>query len=392
MRKSWQLAILACAGFPWLVRAQPASAPPRVPLIYCTDLFHPHGDPDDHFDLATIFAIPEFDVRCVILDQGEVQLKQPGNVAVAQLNQLTGRAVPAVRGLGAKLRSPTDPALDQPEQFQQGVATILSVLSTSTPPVMIATVGSVRDVVAAFNRAPGLFQKKVGKVMVFIGEASKEDFREWNVELDPQAYVGLMRSGLPVYWVPCFDGGLWQNGGHASFWQAKHGDILTNAAPQLVQYFIYALEKETADPLRFLALPVNSTRRANLMVDTRNLWCTAIFGSLAGRDLIRDNGRYVSRPRPPGGAKDRTLRNELFAFEEVDLRITDDAVVKYGPGPEARKVMRFAVRDKANYARGMTEATAGLLASIGTSLSSTGTNPAPGTPATNAPNEGCRFE
>lgn len=363
-----------------------------MPLIYCTDLFHPHGDPDDHFDLATIFAIPEFDVRCVILDQGDVQMKQPGNVAVAQLNQITGRAVPAVRGLGAKLRSPTDPGLDQPDPFQHGVATILSVLRTSTPPVMIATVGSVRDVMAAFNREPSLFFEKAGKVMVFIGEASKEDFREWNVELDPQAYIGLMRSGLPIYWVPCFDSGLWQNAGHASFWQARHGDILTNAAPPLVQYFIYALEKETADPLRFLALPVSSSRRVNLMAGTRNLWCAAIFGSLAGRDIARKDGRYVSGPRRPGRASDPTLRNDLFAFEEVDVRITDKAVVKYGPDPEARKVMRFVVRDKANYARGMTEATAGLLASIGKSLSIASTNPAPGAPATNALSEGRRFE
>ena len=22
-----------------------------VPLVYCTDLFHPHDDPDDHLDL-----------------------------------------------------------------------------------------------------------------------------------------------------------------------------------------------------------------------------------------------------------------------------------------------------------------------------------------------------
>ena len=35
----------------------------RVPLVCGTDLFHPHDDPDDHFDLATVFAIQEFDVR-----------------------------------------------------------------------------------------------------------------------------------------------------------------------------------------------------------------------------------------------------------------------------------------------------------------------------------------
>jgi hypothetical protein len=273
--------------------------------------------------------------------------------------------VPAVFGLGTKLRSPGDTALDQPVEFQQGVTTILSVLRTSAPPVMIITVGSVRDVVAAFNREPALFRAKVGKLMVFIGEASNAHFREWNVQLDPQAYVGLMRSGLPIYWVPCFDGGLWKNDGHASFWRAKHADLLREDSPHLLQYFIYALERETAEPLGFLSKPVDAARRERLMAGTRNLWCTAIFGSLAGRDILREGPDYVSKPRPPARAMDRTLRNELFEFQEVELHITDDAVVQYGAHPEAHKVMRFTVLDRTNYDRGMTEATAGLLASLG---------------------------
>ncbi len=368
--------LLHCLTLVWLVAAglgvdAGAASRPQIPLIYCTDLFHPHGDPDDHFDLATIFAIPEFDIRCVILDQGELQLKQPGTVPVAQMNRITGRHVPAVRGLGAKLRQPTDTALDQPPQFQQGVAALLTVLRTSAPPVMIITVGSARDVVAAFNREPALFRAKVGQLMVFIGEASKEDFREWNVQLDPHAYIGLMRSGLPVYWVPCFDGGLWRNNGHASFWQAKHSALLRDAAPQLLQFFIYALEKETAEPLSFLTQPVDAARRERLMAGTRNLWCTAVFGSLAGRHLVPEDGRFVAKSRPSGRAVEQTLRNELFEFLEVELHITDDAVVKYGAHPDARKVMRFAVRDQVNYARGMTEATAHLLASIGKPSSNT---------------------
>jgi len=28
-----------------------------TPLIHCTDLFHPHGDPDDHFDQACVFSL-----------------------------------------------------------------------------------------------------------------------------------------------------------------------------------------------------------------------------------------------------------------------------------------------------------------------------------------------
>ena len=43
-----------------------------VPVIHCTDLFHPHDDPDDHFDLATLYAMPELDIKGVVLDQGRV--------------------------------------------------------------------------------------------------------------------------------------------------------------------------------------------------------------------------------------------------------------------------------------------------------------------------------
>ena len=47
------------------------------------------------------------------------------------------------------------------------------------------------------------------------------------------------------------------------------------------------------------------------------------------------------------------------------MRITDAAVVTYGPAPEARRIRRFTVRDPVNYARGMTEVTAGLLLPLG---------------------------
>ena len=63
----------------------------------------------------------------------------------------------------------------------------------------IISVGSVRDLAAAFNRDPVLFREQAGRLLLFIGEASDPGFREHNVNLDPQAYVGLMRSGLNIY-------------------------------------------------------------------------------------------------------------------------------------------------------------------------------------------------
>ena len=207
-----------------------------VPVIYCTDLFHPHDDPDDHFDLATLYAMPELDIKGVVLDQGRKQLERPGRIPVAQMNKITGRNVTAVIGLADPLKSPDDKALDQPAQFQGAVELIMQTLRASARPVCIATAGSVRDVVCAFNREPGLFRTNVAMVLAFIGEASDAKFQEYNVGLDPQAFVGLMRSGLPVYWVPCFDGGLWQNRGHASFWRASQRALLGQATPEVIQY------------------------------------------------------------------------------------------------------------------------------------------------------------
>jgi len=333
----------------------------RVPVIYGTDLFHPHDDPDDHFDLATLYALPELDVRGIVLDQGEKQLQRPGRIPVSQLNHLTGRTVPVAIGLAHRLKSPSDTGLDQPQQFQAGARLILDTLGRAAEPVAVIAVGSVRDVVAAFNREPDLLRRKVSRVLCFIGEASKEDFQEYNVGLDPQAFVGLMRSDLPVEWVPCFDGGLWQNRGHASFWKAKHDDLLRRAPPELVQFFIYALEHEKTDPLALLHQPVDATRKAKLLAGERNLWCTVLFASVAGRVVVYDGTNFslsaagtVSSTGKPAGA--------LYGFEEVEATITDTAVVKYGSGPGAVKVRRFVVRDRARFAEGMTRATADPLA------------------------------
>lgn len=286
--------------------------------------------------------MPKLDIKVVVLDQGNKQLQRPGSIPVSQMNRITAQNVPTAIGLARQLASPKDTALDQPAEFQGGVAAILKVLRDSSVPVTITTVGSVRDVVAAYNREPDLFRTKVGRLIAFIGDASHPTFKEFNVKLDPQAYIGLMQSGLPVWWVPCFDGGDWQNKGHASFWKAKHGDILKDASPQLIQYFVYAFGKEKSDPLAFLSLPVDAERKARMFGGTRNLWCTAIFDVMAW-------------------TKDKT-GNELFGFSKVELSVTKDAVIQYVHGKESNSVMLFEIRDRDKYAAAMTEATAKWLA------------------------------
>lgn len=354
--------VLTSWSCPRALAAPADSAPaPHVPVIYCTDLFHPHEDPDDHFDLATLYALPELDVKCIVLDQGERQTRQPGRIPVAQLNHLTGRNVPAHAGLGAQLKQPDDTGLDQPAEFQAGVEAILRTLRESDRLVTIIAVGSLRDVAAAWNREPNLLRARVGRLLVFIGEASRPDFREYNVGLDPAAFIAVMRSDLPAAWVPCFDGGPWQNAGHASFWQARHAELLAAAPPPLVQYFIYALDKEKAEPLGFLAQPVDPARCAKLFAQQRNLWCAAVFGAVAGREVVERNGRFESVPPAAGKARGIGRDHGVFGFREIAIEVGDDAVVRPGESPEARRVWQFEIRDRERYARAMTEATAGLL-------------------------------
>jgi inosine-uridine nucleoside N-ribohydrolase len=175
-----------------------------IPIMYCTDIYHPPADPDDHFDLASMYAIDEFDIKAVILDNAASKYNQGsknGVVAVGQMNHITGRTIPCAIGLLEKLKSPDDSGFGQPDEFQGGVRKIIEILESTNLPVKIIAVGSLRDVAAAFNRRPDLFHDKVDVLVVFAGDASAktEEFMEYNVELDVHAFVRIMNAQLPVY-------------------------------------------------------------------------------------------------------------------------------------------------------------------------------------------------
>ncbi|MCJ7679851.1 MAG: nucleoside hydrolase, partial [Candidatus Aminicenantes bacterium] len=213
------------------VSCRPGQDPARshtVPVIFSTDLSHPHDDPDDHFDIVALYALRELDILGIVLDQGKRQNHSPGRIPVEQMNALTGRDVPFAVGLSDPLKTPDDTAAGQGEEYQNGVELIIRALEKSTSPVTFITVGSLRDTAAAFNRRPDLFRKKVTRLMIFIGEASAGT-REWNVGLDPNAFIRIMNSGLPVWWAPCFDGGNFKNKGKASYWTADQAELLRDA-------------------------------------------------------------------------------------------------------------------------------------------------------------------
>jgi len=325
------------------LRSTPVGAvPKRVPLIYGTDLFHPHDDPDDHFDLATVFAMPELDVRAILLDLGKRQAEKPGRIPVEQMFKLTGRRVPYAVGLSETLKSPQDQGLDQPEEYQAAVELLLKTLRDSPEPMILHTTGSVRDVCAAYNRDPELFRRKVTRLYVNIGNLL-ENKNEWNVHLDVPAYVGLMRSGLPIYWCPCLP--IKEN--RSTHWAFKHGQVLEGVPLPLLNYFVYALQTvrpNEIDPIDAMNMDLRPWRHI-LMGMERNMWCTGPLIHTAGRTVHRVGDRWVAAASPPPGATPA----DVFTFVPVRVEISDKGYTKWVENDPKPNMHLYKVTDPKNH-------------------------------------------
>jgi hypothetical protein len=283
-------------------------------------------DPDDHFDLATLFSTAEFDIRGIVLDCGARQQKAPGRIPVSQILHLTRRKVPYAIGLAEPLRWPGDDGRDQPGQFQRGVRLILDALRESPEKLTVFTTGSLRDVAAAFSREPKLLRRKIDRLYINIGNPAmgKESRRyEYNVNLDRHAYVCIMQSGLPIYWCPCFHGTIWERGVHGTYWKFGQRSVLETAPEGLQNWFIFALTKpKDVDPIAFLSAPQDPAARAKVWEMARNMWCTAPFLHAAGRRVyLRRQGDYVALP--PHQAQQAGLsESEVNVFDFVPMRVT----------------------------------------------------------------------
>ncbi len=309
--------ILIVWGSSWPVAARAAQEPNSVPIIYTTDLYHPHDDPDDHFDLVTLFAIPEFDIRAIIIDTGKRGKDRPGILPVKQMMHITGRTVPVATGLVENVRHQGDTGERQPDAVQAGVRLILKVLRESTKPVTIFTTGSLRDVAAAYNRNPALFKTKAGRVYINVGHSCGGP--EHNVNLDRHAYVRILGSPLPVYWVPCFGAD-----GYKSHWHFRQGDVLESAPLAVQNFFVYCLTRAKADvrdPIKALAEPIDQAVKEPIWAKTRNMWCTGAFLHAAGRSdptcgfkkvtVHLDNAGKTRISRPGDGL-------EIMTFHHAD--------------------------------------------------------------------------
>ncbi len=347
-----------------------------VPMIHVSDLFRPHCDPDDHWDLASAYALAaqgSADLLGVLIDFPRPGADQdPDVLAVAQMNYLTGTAVPVMVGSPAWLESQDfDKAENVPAL--RGIRALLDILRRAPRPVVIHVLGSCRDVALAGRMDPGLFAEKCAAVYLNAGSGTPDPeearWLEWNVHLDPRAYAAMFELPCPVYWMPCFhklsasSDDVFQVRQYGTFYRFRQGDILPELPDSVQNFFAYMFLHggAMADPggavarqpnwLHYLLGAKDADLHAQIQAMDRNMWCTGGFLHSVG-ETVSGDGRIV----PLADAE-----APVFSFDPVQVACTPDGVTRWTPGAGSPPRYIFHVRDQQRYMAAMAAALKSLL-------------------------------
>jgi len=310
----------------------------RVPIIDVTDLYLPASDWGDNFDLVTAYGLPEVDLKAVILDITQTERKawprDPGIVAVEQLNYIFDRIVPVGVGPFEKMRSLDDKMLDAPVYQQQGIQLLLQTLRESPVPVVVLSFGSLRPIAVAYNRDPALFHAKVASIHISAGTAYADlksvpivdhpcvcdgpNFnREWNVDLDPLAFIRMLRSDLPIALYPCARrDGADKLDPHDSYWRMPSLEFVHELNPEIQQYLAFVFgDAHRLDFLRAIDFGLSEAEHAAAdaaFKKPHNVWETAVWMAASNRKLVKHaDGSYEAVPAESVDSNDSVLANDL---------------------------------------------------------------------------------
>ena len=308
------------------MNANASAAPPSgVPLIHVTDLFHPHGDPDDHFDLASVYALAmrgHFDLRGIVIDYPPAfRAGDPAVVAVAQMNRIAGLAVPVAIGTSRTMTGRRDAMPDATQRDTAAVRFLIEQLRAADRPVALTCVGSSADIVIAALREPALFREKCAGVYLNSGSARDNPTRpeqlEFNVRLDAAAYAAMFDLPCPLYWFPCWNvTEVRESGESGSFYWLPHRDALAGISPAAANFFAYMFGKSTEPKwLRAMDAPPPADAWEAILAARRGMWSTASLFAAAGLTVTRE-GDIV----PACGAGD----SAVFRLKPIQVTCADD--------------------------------------------------------------------
>ena len=356
---------------------QPPVAKRPVPVVHITDLYRPHEDPDDHWDLAVQYALAargDTKLVAIVLDYPNQQVKNPDISAVAQLNFITGMAVPAMTGVPGDFPLDTDmkdPAVRNSPELS-GVRALHRILRDSPEPVVITVTGWCRDLMFIYKYDPELFKEKCAGVYLNAGlGAPTPDHQkelEWNALIDPIAYGEAFKLPVPVYWLPCFHTRDREHYGpesyYGSFFHFNQGEILPELSKPMQNYFLAMFRDGGKRPgwtdwLTVLSEEPNQIELEKQSKSGRLMWCTAGMLHMVGKTVLAD-GSIVPIAEADGKA--------IYEFLPIKIECDKESRTswKFNKGTDANKgPFVFKVPDRDKYHAGMGKALKTLVLEIG---------------------------
>jgi len=346
-----------------------AHANDGVPVIHVTDLHRPHVDPDDHWDLACIYALAhrgDIDLRGVLIDYPPAQRpdRNPDIAAVAQMNRITGLAVPVAVGTPHPMKSRNDAQSYASKSDHQGIEMVLDLLRRSGRPVVINVIGDSRSIAVAGKKAPDLFSQKCAGVYLNAGcgvpKKADNARLEYNVTLGKAAYEAMFDLPCPVYWMPCFESlekkkapGAPEFGTHYRF---RQSEILPHLSKNVQIYFAYMFARQTDQHwLRCLEGEPDEALLTRVGKQDRHMWCTAGFFHAAG---------YSVAPDGTTPTLDATGAKTVFSFDPIRITRMGPGGNEWAPDPASTTRFIFHVQDPEHYQPAVTQAMKQLLVEL----------------------------
>ncbi len=304
---------------------------------------------------------------------------EPAFSLISQLNWLTGRAVPAAVGPNTKLLSPTDDGRHYSLRNQAGIKLLIKTLKEVDEPAIISIIGSSRTVAAAFNREPELFREKVRAILFVAGRVvrKKGDRLDTNSAFDPNAFITILRSGLPIWWSPC---GTWTvepseaNGPnykelykvgqtHSSKFVTPHTKLFEKLPKKIHAWMMYGFTgNQRGDIIRALHEEWYAGMWWGVVQGgERTLSSVPIIAMAANRKAVKtqDGWRFVPKDEVKKNAEESLLK-----LIPVKVEVDDDAHTSWEPVEKSNILLFTRNPDQDFFNETMGEAVNGLLRSI----------------------------
>jgi len=337
----------------------------RRPVIDITDLYHPHQDRGDNFDLIAAYGLREVDLRAVILDvtgrylrpyvneddpgyNDPLGQRSPGFIPVQQLNYIFDRDVPCAPAPFDAMRSPGDDMADAPAYQQSGIDLLTRTLRDSDAPVDVVSFGSARPLAVALNREPELLKRKIRMAHICAG-GYPPGYLEWNVQLDVHAFVRVVRSNLPLAVYPCATSeGPFSLGTHNCYWAMENLNWVREMAAPLQRYIEYAFSR--SNRVDFL----NAMDEAEPLADmtehygrVHHVWETAVWAQVAERRFIAEAGQPYRLLPMTSASTDATVIEE--GLMPCVLEVSDDGQLAMRETTDATTAALYFRRDPEVY-------------------------------------------